>query len=350
MENNEQPLPVFPGGSLEDYQVWMTELTDEQRARFNEVNERALEQRRREAAEEAAEQRRLAEEAAHQAALERAQRERDALATARAQIRTLLNVPAHQALVREMLAAEGFTITPIRSTRPPPPPPAPPVPPLRPLRTGQNQGPNPFLGREGAGAGAGAGAGSPTTEARMTSLLDRLELVVGSDEVRTPRRGSKRPVALDEFDGYDDDFDLVDSPSPSKRRSRRLSPRIPPHEGFQMPKFKPVTWSNNRWANAIAAEALYNDPGAALMIDGDECNVCCGETRPPQEDDALMIAMNERYAECSVIPGKEGKCLRCIWRNGKNCQYVTHPWYSSRREAKPTSTQLKAAAQGGRRR
>ncbi|KAH8080849.1 hypothetical protein HD553DRAFT_344619 [Filobasidium floriforme] len=117
MENNEQPLPVFPGGSLEDYQVWMTELTDEQRARFNEVNERALEQRRWEAAEEAAEQRRLAEEAAHQAALERAQRERDALATARAQIRTLLNVPAHQALVREMLAAEGFTITPIRSTR-----------------------------------------------------------------------------------------------------------------------------------------------------------------------------------------------------------------------------------------
>lgn len=212
----------------------------------------------------------------------------------------------------------------------------------------------------------------------MTSLLDRLELTLGSDEVRTPgRRGSKRPVPLNELVGYDDKVDLVDSPSPSKRRTRRLSPRMPPHEGFQMPRFKPVTWSNNRWANAIvsqvkadrlvdkqiltplvfhlcyplqAAEALYDDPGAALMIDGDECNVCCGETRPPQEDDALMIAMNERYAECSVIPGKEGKCLRCIWRNGKNCQYATQPWYSSRREAKPTSTQLKAAARGGRRR
>lgn len=88
----------------------------------------------------------------------------------------------------------------------------------------------------------------------MSSLLDRLELTLGSDEMRTPaRRGSKRPVPLDDLDGYDDEVDIVDSPSPSKRRTRRLSTPIPPHEGFQMPRVKPVTWTNNRWANALVS-------------------------------------------------------------------------------------------------
>lgn len=79
------------------------------------------------------------------------------------------------------------------------------------------------------------------------------------------------------------------------------------------------------------------------MVGADQCYHCTSDaSRPPLENDAIMAAMNERYDECLVIPGEKGKCLRCIWRNGKRCEYVHRP-FVVRQEPKPTSAQLKAA-------
>lgn len=101
-----------------------------------------------------------------------------------------------------------------------------------------------------------------------------------------------------------------------------------------------------RYSYALqSAEVLLNHPESVEMDGNMLCYHCADPmARSGDGHDAWMVAMDERYERCIVMPGTPGKCVRCIWRNGKQCEYAKTPYVIPvAREPKPTASQLAAA-------